>query len=300
MKLTANDKHTFGIYILTIMAGLIVSGCATLIPTNTPSIDIKSFDPSKKFAVISIASLKSFEVEKGMSQMFKSPDAIPGANTQTLINNLAPHIIHVLGSSKHYTLLPEDIVLKGKAYRYLAEDEKTMRVLLSRKTMNVANGYKYIADEEKYSVLAPYLGVDGVIGITMQFAIFPSKSYFATAGSTLARGSYREMQYDAVQKMNELSESNLGKRSYSAVASISVIAYNNHGELIWKDSFVQEADPNDVDAIIELNTSGITNADFEKFQPSALKIGEQSVDALLARFDSMMAGNEISRMRSIK
>ena len=84
------------------------------------------------------------------------------------------------------------------------------------------------------------------------------------------------------------------------MASITAIAYNKNGEVIWKDSTLKEADPGDSKAIILLDTSNITNTDFEKFHPSAVEIGGKAVDVLLARLDDTIEGKSVSSFQSLK
>jgi hypothetical protein len=134
---------------LAIIIGLMASGCATITDTDTPHVSRNSFGAQKIFAVVSIASLKTIQEGKGMSQMFKSADAIPGANTQPIINKLNPKIILSLGSTKHFTLLPENKVLTNKAYKSLAEDEKVTAELFMSDKINVANKYKYVSDGKR-------------------------------------------------------------------------------------------------------------------------------------------------------
>lgn len=256
--------------------GLMVSGCAPMVITGAADVDKKAFGAKKKFAVVSIASLKTFQGEQGLTQMFKSNDDIPGTNTQPLINKLNPKIIGALGKSRHFALLPEDTLLTSKAYKNLKEDERIMKILFMSEPINVAKNYKYISDEQKYAKLAKDLGVDGVIGITMNFSISSGKNSVSVMGLSL------------------------GKKSYSAMASISAIAYNKNGEVIWKDSTLKEAEPGDSKAIILIDTSDMTSTDFEKFHPSAIEIGGKAVDVLLARFDDTMAGKKTSMMQSVK
>lgn len=253
-----------------------VSGCAHMAITGAADVDKKSFGAKKKFAVVSIASLKTFRGEQGMGQMFTNNDNIPGMNTQPIINKLNPKIIRTLGSSKYFTLVPENTVLTSKAYKNFAEDEKVMKILFISETMNVANNYKYVSDEKKYAKLAKDLGVDGVIGITMNFTISEGGGKF------------------------NLGPLSLGKKSYSAMASITAIAYNKDGKVIWKDSTMKEAEPGDTKAIVLIDTSGMTDTNFEKLHPSAIEIGGKAVDVLLARLDDTMAGKEVSSFQSVK
>lgn len=261
---------------IVITIGLLVSGCAPMAITGSADVNKKSFGAKKKFAVVSIASTKAFRGEQGLGQMFTNNDDIPGMNTQPIINKLDPKIIHALGNSKHFSLLPEDKVLTSKAYKNFAEDEKVMKVLFITETMNVANNYKYISDEKKYAKLAKDLGVDGVIGVTMSFSITSGGGKVSVMGLSL------------------------GKKSYSATATITAIAYNKNGEVIWKDSTIKEAEPDDEKAIILIDTSSITDTNFEKLHPSAIEIGAKAVDVLIARLDDTIAGREVSSIQSMK
>ena len=181
--------------------------------------------------------------------MFTNNDNIPGMNTQPIINQLDQKIIHTLDRSRYFTLLPEHTVLTSRAYKNITEDERVMKMLFMSDTMNPANHYKYISDEKKFAKLTKDLGVDGVIGITMSFTISEGGGKFY------------------------LGPLSLGKKSYSAMASISAIAYNKEGKIIWKDSTTKEAEPGDTKAIVLIDTSSMTDTNFEKLHPGAIEIG---------------------------
>ncbi|HEX2531983.1 MAG TPA: hypothetical protein VHK70_11035 [Burkholderiaceae bacterium] len=261
---------------LTIIVGFMISGCAPMTITGAADVDKGAFGTKKKFAVVSIASLKTFQGEKGLFQMFKSTDEIQGADTQPIVDKLKPKIISAFGNSKHFTLMPESTVLSSRAYRSFSEDERIVKVLFMSEPINVANRYKYISDEQKYAKLAKDLGVDGVIGVTLNFGV-------STGGGALS--------------INGLS---LGQKSYSSMASISAVAYNKNGKVIWKDSTVKQAEPGDKSAIILIDTSHLSGTNFEKLHPSAVEIGGKAVDVLLARFDDTIAGKSVSRIQSVK
>ena len=277
-RIWGDNMRTFRIYKLAMIAiiGLMVSGCAQMAITGSANVDKQAFGAKKKYAVVSIASIKTFQGEQGLGQLFTKNENVPGMNTQPIINKLDSKIIHTLHRSKYFTLMPEHTVLASRVYRRIAEDDRTMKVLFMSESMNVANRYKYISDEKKYAKLARDLDVDGVIGITLNFTISSSKGYVSVMGLSL------------------------GKKSYSAMASISAIAYNRKGEVVWKDSTIREAEPGDSKAIILLDTTDMTNTDFMKFHPSAIEIGGKAVDVLLARFDDTMAGKETSMFQSVK
>lgn len=261
---------------LALILGYLVSGCAPMAITGAPDLDKTAFGAKKKFAVVSIASMKTFQGERSIADTFKSADSVAGANTQPLINKLNSRIINTLAKSGQFTLVPESRVLTNRAYRGAAEDARTVKVLFMSEDMNVANNYRYFSEPQKFAKLAQDLGVDGVIGITVNFGI-------STGGGRFS--------------INGLS---LGKKSYSATATISAVAYNQKGEVIWKDSTIKEADPDDSKAIIIIDTSAFTGADFEKMHPSAVEIGGKAVDVLLARFDDTMAGKKVDRVQSVK
>lgn len=270
--------QTFKIYsvLLIIVFSLMASGCATVAITGSADVDKSAFGAKKKFAVVSIAALKTFRGEQGIAQVFKNNDDISGVNTQPLINKLHPKIIGALNKSQHFTLLPENAVLASKTYKNLTEDERVMKILFMSETINVVNNYKYVSDAQKFAKLAQDLGVDGVIGITMNFSIVTGGGKLSVMGLSL------------------------GKKSYSATASVSAIAYNKNGDVIWKDSTIKEAEPGDAKSIVAIDITSMTDTSFEKLHPSAIEIGGKAVDVLLARFDDTMAGKKTSMMQSVK
>jgi hypothetical protein len=255
---------------------LLLSACAPIAITGGADVNKAAFGAKKRFAVVSIASMKDFYGEKGLTQMFMSSDEIPGANTQPLIDQLAPRIISTLDKSGNFILVPQKSVLSSAAYRKVTEDEKTIKVLFMTKDLNVAHNYKYISDPQKYAALARALDVDGVIGITTNFSLTAGKSFINVAGLSL------------------------GKKQYSVMAASTATAYDRNGRVIWKDSAIKQAEPGDSKAIILIDTTDLTATNFEKLHPSALTIGGKSVEVLLTRFDDTMAGNKISGIQFLK
>lgn len=251
-------------------------GCAPMAITGSADVDKSVFGPSKRFAVVSIAAIKTFQGEKGLFQMFKDDKNIPGSNTQPMINRLAPRIIKSLNHSHYISLLPERKVFKSRAYRHIQGDKRVATALFFKYDMNVARHYKYISDPKKLAQLAKQLNVDGVITVNVTFALTASKGSVSVAGLTL------------------------GKKSYSAMASVSALAYDKTGKLIWKDSTTKEAEPGDSKAIILIDTSDMTGTNFKKLQPSAIEIGGKAVDVLVGRFNDTMEGKQASFMQSMK
>jgi hypothetical protein len=261
---------------IAILLVLLLSACAPMAITGSADVDKTAFGAKKRFAVVSIASMKDFTGEKGLTQMFKSSDEIPGTNTQPLIDKLAPEIVSTLDESGNFILVPEQDVLSSAAYSSIAEDEKVMKVMFLSKDMNAAHNYKYISDPQKYAELARQLDVDGVIGITMNFSLTAGKSFVNIAGLSL------------------------GKKSYSVMAASSATAYDRNGNVIWEDSTIKQAEPGDTKAIILLDFTDLTGTNFAKMHPSAITIGGKAIDVLITRFDDTIAGNHVSGIQFMK
>ena len=262
--------------ILALVIAAMASGCAQMAITGAADVNKAAFGAKKKFAVVSIASPKTFRGEQGLMQYFKNNDDIPGVNTQPLIDKLHPKIIRALGSSKNIALVPESKVLGSRAYKNAAEDPRLAKVLFISDEINVAKNYKYISDADNFAKLARDLNVDGVIGVTASFSV-------ASGGSAI--------------HINGLS---FGKKSYHAMAIVSAVAYDRNGDVIWKDSTTKEAEPGDTKAIIALDTTRYTDTAFMKLHPSAVEIGGKAVDVLLARLDDTIAGKPVERIQRIK
>ena len=263
-------------YGIALSLALLLTACSGIAITGSTDVDKAAFGTQKRFAVVSINSMKDFHGEKGLTQMFKDTDEIPGANTQPLIDRMAPTIINALDQSKNFTLVPESQVLNSSAYRQLAADEKVMKVMFMSKDMNTAQNYKFISDPEKFGKLARELGVDGVISVNMNFSLTAGKNFINVAGLSL------------------------GKKNYSVMASSSAVAYDRNGKVIWKDSTNKQAEPGDSKAIILLDFSDLTGTNFEKLHPSAITIGGNAIDVLVTRFDDTIAGNKVGSIQFFK
>ncbi len=259
-----------------VFLGLVVGGCAPRAITGKAKVNQDAFGGQKKFAVVTIAADKKFRGEKGMFQMFKKTENIAGGNTQPIIDKLKPKVLETLAKSDHFKLVPESRVLKSKVYKEMEEDNRMQKVLFISVPINVAEDYKYFSKPEKFGQLARELGVDGVISIQMGFSITSSKAALNVQGVSL------------------------GRKSYSAVASVSALAYDREGKVIWKDSTIKQAEPGDKKAIIILDVTDVTNTKFEKLQPSAVHIGGKAVEVLLSRFQDTMEGKKVSSVQKIK
>jgi hypothetical protein len=250
-----------------------LAGCATSVYTGKADVDKTAFGPKKRFAVVSIASVKYFQGEKGFFQMFKSNDKIAGANTEGMLNKLVPTILRTLNHSHYIRLVSERRVLRNPTYRRLAEDKRSMRAFLFHYDLNTARHFKYFSDPKKFAKLAKALHVNGVISITMTFTVLTNKSGFNINGI------------------------GFGKKTYSSSATITAVAYDRNGKVIWKDSTIKKAKPGDKKYDVILDTSDFRATDFKKFRPSAIKIGAKAVDVLVSRLDDSMAGKEVSSMQ---
>ena len=275
MEETMKIMKTINVLLVGLIA-MLLAGCAPMVITGGADVEKSAFGSKKRFAVVSIASMKTFHGEKGLGQLFKDTNEIPGANTQPLINKIKPKIVKSLKKNKNIKLISERKVLRSKAYKALKEDERMIKVMFMSDEMNVAKGYKYISKPEKYAKLARDLKVDGVIGIHMSFSVTTSKGFLSIGGLSL------------------------GSKSYSPMASITAVAYDRNGKEIWKDSTVKEAEPGDKKAIFLMDFTDVTGTNFKKMHPKAVEIGAKAVEVLLARLDDTIAGKEVSSIQSVK
>lgn len=257
-------------------ATLFLAGCSTPVITGATDVDKAAFQGKKRYAVVTIASHKNFSGERAIFDVFKNPDNVAGANTQPILDKLGPRIVSTVGRNSHFSLMPESRVLAHRAYRAADEDPRTGGVSVFTYDINVAPGYRYFSEPQKYARLAQDLGVDGVIAVQVHFAV-------STAGGGANIRGFA-----------------LGAKAYSASATASAVAYNQKGEVVWKDTTVKEADAGDTRAVVVLDTSMFTGADFVKLQPSALEIGAKAVEVLMARFDDTMAGRPVDRIQGTK
>lgn len=264
------------IIFLVLSLGLVLVGCAPMALTGKATVQQDAFTKKKTFAVVTISAAKEFHAEKGMSQMFKDVDEIPGANTQPIIDKLTPVIRSKFAKTKYFTSVPRAHIVSSKAYKKLKEDERIQKVLFMKIPINVASGYKYISDPQKMAKLARDLNVDGVIGVFMNFTIMTMKS-----------GVY-------------VGPITLGKKEYASSATITVIAYDRDGKVIWKDSTIKQAEPGDKKAIVVMDFSDITKTDYKKMHPSAVLIGQRAIDVLISRFTDTMEGKKVGMFQKIK
>ncbi len=262
--------------LVAVVTALSLGACAPMVVTGGADVEKTAFGPKKRFAVVSIAAMKTFHGEKGITQLFKSTDEIPGANSQPLLDAVKPKVIKSLTADRNMVLLPEKKVLSSKAYKKMQEDPRVMKVMFMSEEINVAKNYKYLSEPAKYAQLARALNVDGVIGIHMGFSITSSKGGFSINGLSF------------------------GRKSYSPMATITAVAYDRQGKEIWKDSTVKMAEPGDKKAIFLIDLSDATSTDFTKLHPKAIEIGGQAVKVLLARLDDTLAGKGTSSIQSMK
>jgi hypothetical protein len=260
---------------LALFLALMFSGCSMAI-TGSTKVQQDSFGAQKKFAIVTIASGKEFSGEKGLFQNFKKSENIKGLNTQPVLDQLMPMVRARFAQTGYYTSVPMKNIVTSKVYINLQEDEKFQKVAIFRQDMNVATGYKYFSDPQKLAKLAKDLKVDGVICVQMAFTINSVKS-----------GVY-------------VGPINFGKKEYATIASVSVIAYDREGAVLWKDSTTKHAEPGDKKAIVVLDLTDFGETNFEKMHPSAILIGEHAVNVIVQRFKDTMEGQKTSTFQRTK
>ncbi|SCZ65780.1 hypothetical protein [Thiohalomonas denitrificans] len=253
-----------------------LSACAPMAITGSADVETTAFGPKKRFAVVSVSSLKTFSGEKGITQLFKSTDEIPGADTKPLLEAVKPKVIASLHADRNFVLVPEKNVLHSKAYQQIKEDERKLKMLFMSDEINVADNYKYLSEPKKYAQLATALNVDGVIGVSMGFSISSGKSGLSINGLSL------------------------GRKAYSPQATVTAIAYDRQGKVIWKDSTLKRAEPGDKKAIFLLDFSDVTDTNFTKLHPKAIEMGGNAIEILVSRLDDTLSGKGTSSIQSMK
>jgi hypothetical protein len=233
---------------------------------------------------VTISAAKEFSGEKGFFQMFEDDENIRGINTQPVVDDLVPVIRKKLAQTGYFTSVPMKKIVNSSSYKLLEEDEKVQSAGIFSTELNVGNGYKYLADEQKLSQLARDLEVDGVICVNMAFSVVAMKSSLSLAASNSLGGL-------------PLS---VGEKEYASSVSMTLTAYDADGNMIWEDSTAKQAEPGDEKAIVLMDLSDLTDTNFEKMHPSAVLIGSYATDILVERFQSTMEGEKTSIFQKTK
>lgn len=262
------------ILVVFIALAMITSGCAMAL-TGRAKVQKEAFTPKKRYALVSISAVRDFMGERSVGEMFKDASEIDGLNTQPVIDELVSDIRAKFAKTGYFTSLPMKQIVTSKAYRAVEEDEKVFKVAFTSNEMIVAKGYKYLSDPQKLAKLARDLNVDGVITVTMSFAIQSGKSGLNVMGLSF------------------------GKKEYASDATITALAYDRDGNVLWKDTTVKQADPDDKKAIVVFDTSDWTATNFRKMHPSAVRVGSYSIDVLLGRFADTLEGRGTSTFQRI-
>lgn len=277
------NRRCQGTFSLLLVVAVFLSGCSMAM-TGRAEVEQQAFTKEKKYALVTISAVKEFSGEKGLFQMFKDDENIRGINTQPVVDDLVPVIRKKLAQTGYFTSVPMKTIVNSPSYKLVAEDERVRRAGIFNTELNVGNGYKYLADEQKLSQLARDLDVDGVICVNMAFSVVALKSSLSLAASNLLGGL-------------PLS---VGEKEYASSVAMSLTAYDAAGKLIWEDSTVKQAEPGDEKAIVLLDLSDLTATNFEKMHPSAVLIGGYATDILVERFQSTMAGEKTSIFQKTK
>ncbi len=260
-----------------------VSGCSMAM-TGRAKVDQEAFKKEEKYALVTIAATKEFSGEQGFFQMFKDNEDVQGIDTQPVIDELVPVVRAKLAQTGYFTSVPMRVIVNSDPYKQLDEDEKISKMGLFKTDLNVARGYKYLADKKKLASLAKELNVDGVICVNMGFSVVAMKSSLSAAASSLMGGI----------------PLTVGEKEYASNVTVSLVAYDADGNLLWEDTSIKQAEPGDEKAIVLLDISDLTETNFEKMHPSAVLVAGYAVDVLVKRFQDTMEGKKTSIFQQIK
>lgn len=191
--------------ILTALLVLLLSGCATTV------YKAEALTPAKRYAVVSITAAESIEggsrpgmglTLSGLIKAVASKESGFTYSSVKILEESAPQVVKALASQDKFTVLPEKATKANAGFKAATSDESS--------GYNVAPGYKFFADDQKFAELARKMKLDGVIGVRLHYATGESK--FGLNGM-LAVGKH------------------------SGITRMEVWAVDASGQRIWADTF---------------------------------------------------------------
>ena len=243
-------EKLLGRFVCMVLISLLwLTGCATA------RYKPESFGPSKKYAIVSIVTLpETIDLgggsvrgqDRSASGLIKaiSKDSGYSNNSDIIFKDTLPLILKEFHTSKNFTLLPEENILKSKTYADISGDEP--KVLWQEYV--TAEKYKYLSDKEKLSKLARHLKVEGVVTINLTYGFaFRGVGLFGLVAAGYHHG----------------------------VAIITVSATDKTGDIIWRDMVRAESD----DSIGAVGES----VNFKKLHPLLKDVTVKATKQLLER-----------------
>jgi uncharacterized protein YceK len=198
-------KGSYVMRILTALLVLLLSGCATSV------YKADALTPAKRYAVVSIIAAERIEggsrpgMGLSLSGLVKAVGSKESGFTHSsakILDESAPQVVKALASQNKFTVLPEKVTRANAGFKAATSDEQSR--------YNVAPGYKFFADDQKFGELARQMKVDGVIGVRLYYSAAESKFGI---GGVFAVGKH------------------------SGITRMEVWAVDASGQRIWTDTF---------------------------------------------------------------
>jgi hypothetical protein len=198
--------------ILTALLVLLLSGCATSV------YKADALTPVKRYAVVSIAAAEDIEGGSpgmgvslsGLVKAVMSKDSGFSHSSAKILEESAPRVVKALAAQKKFTVLPDKVAKANAGFKAATSDEPILKFGFLQSRYNVASGYKFFADDQKFAELARKMKVDGVIGVRLFYKAGESK---VGVGGVLAAGTH------------------------SGITRMEVWAIDGSGQRIWADTF---------------------------------------------------------------
>jgi len=219
----------------------------TLFDALGRSKDTSAFGADKIFGIVSITAepyITQVDADSSLSGALSALSSDKGfvKNSQQVLDKSIPTVFSSMSKTNNYLLLPEKNVTGDNVY---ANTRASGNSIFGKK--NVARGYKRISDEENMATLARDLGLDAAMHVNISY------------GYSIDGTNYNGL----VQLGNNY-----------ATVKVDVIAVNQDGKVIWKES-----DATIAKRPVSSSSQVGDAADFNKIEPHLL----QSLGATLEK-----------------
>jgi hypothetical protein len=203
--------------ILTALLVLLLSGCATAV------YKADALTPAKRYAVVSIAAPENIQgtsqpgmgtTLSGLIKAVASKESGFSDSSAKILEETAPLVAKALAAQKRFTVLPEKVTKANAGFKAAASDEPAFKFGFLTSRLNVASGYKFFVEDEKFAELARKMKVDGVIGVRFSYRVGERK---VGVFGLLAAGTH------------------------SGITGMDIWAVDRNGQRIWTDTFSESS-----------------------------------------------------------
>jgi hypothetical protein len=213
-----------------------------------------AFGKKKRFAVVTIVSSQKITGNSGSGSVTGIVKAIGKKRGYTgdaakVFKASVPIIMKELKKSRHFTLVPENQIIRSKRYKALEGDPPKLLWF----KMLVAKGYKYFG-KAKFKKVAKELRLDGAINVSLNYG-------YGFTGVNIAgiiSGGY-----------------------HKAEVLLTIYAVDRDGRIVWRET-VRIISDKKLPAIGE-------SVDFVKLNPLLMQATRKAAREIVKRLDKNMA-----------